>query len=161
MFLRILLLLTVIPALELYLLLQIGSLLGPTPTLLLILLTGVVGAHFAKREGWGVLMTLQQDLTRGLPPADRVMEGVLVLLGGLLLITPGVVTDLLGFVLLVRPTRRLLAPRLLKALSSRFQVESFGMPDPSEPFAQPRPQARRSERQVGGSPFSNPFDDLP
>ena len=97
MFTRLLILMTVVPALELYLLIEIGTLLGAAETVLLIVLTGVVGAALAKREGIGVLRQLQADTLRGIPPADRMVEGVMVLIGGILLMTPGVLTDLTGF----------------------------------------------------------------
>ncbi|MEQ1505088.1 MAG: FxsA family protein, partial [Myxococcota bacterium] len=116
------LLFTVVPALELYLLLQIGSWIGPTPTFLMLLVTGVAGAWLAKREGFALLGQLSAELQRGLPPGDRVVEGVLVLVGGLLLITPGVLTDVAGVLLIVRPTRRWLAPRLMRGLSGRFSA---------------------------------------
>lgn len=110
MILRLLLLFTVLPALEIFLLLQIGVLLGPTQTFLLIVVTGTIGAWLAKQEGIGVLREIQQELARGVPPGVRLMEGAMVLAGGLLLITPGVVTDLAGFALIMPFTRRALAP---------------------------------------------------
>ncbi|MBT3219652.1 MAG: FxsA family protein, partial [Proteobacteria bacterium] len=93
---RLLLLFTLVPAIELFILLQIGSLLGPNLAFVIILVTGLAGAWLAKREGWMVLQHLRQELQRGIPPANRLMEGVLVLAGGLLLITPGVLTDITG-----------------------------------------------------------------
>jgi UPF0716 protein FxsA len=152
---RLVLLFTVVPALELFLLLQLGSLFGPTATFLLILLTGVVGAWLAKREGLGLLRQLQEELSRGLPPGDRLMEGVLVVVGGLLLVTPGVFTDLVGFLLIAPPSRKAVAKRSLKALSERIHIQASGpggQPPGSSPAASPKP---------GGSPFSSPFDDLP
>ncbi len=170
---------TVVPALELFLLLQIGSLLGPTATFLLILLTGVVGAWLARREGVGVLMDLRRELDRGLPPGDRLMEGVMVLAGGLLLVTPGVVTDLVGFSLIFPVTRRLLAPRLVRWLTRNVDVQVFGdlgQAEPSAPSERARAREEREAPQVRyrqplrppesresppRNPFSNKFDDLP
>ena len=122
MFTRLLILMTVVPALELYLLIQIGALLGAAETVLLIVVTGVVGAALAKREGIGVLRQLQADTLRWIPPANRMVEGVMVLIGGILLMTPGVLTDLTGFVLIAGPTRRWLAPRLKQMVASRVQL---------------------------------------
>lgn len=158
---RLILLFTVVPAVELFVLLQLGSLLGPTPTFLIILLTGVAGAWLAKREGLGVLRSLQTELSRGLPPGDRLMEGALVVVGGLLLVTPGVFTDLTGFLLIAPWSRRWLAPRALKALTSRIDVQTFG-PDVGSggPASyQDRPGSPGEPRP--NTPFSNPFDDLP
>lgn len=109
---RLLLLFTVVPAVELYLLLRIGQWLGAGTTALLILATGSLGAFLAKREGLGVLRRLQAEAMTGLPPGDRIVEGVLVLVGGVLLITPGVLTDLAGFLLIAPWSRRWLAPRV-------------------------------------------------
>lgn len=162
MFLRLILLFTIVPAVELFLLLQLGAWLGPTTTFLVILLTGLLGATLAKREGLGVLRELQAELAKGLPPGSRVMEGVLVVVGGLLLITPGVFTDLTGFLLIFPWSRRWLAPRVLKYLASRFEVRTLG---PTGPFEDPEPEVRRRDptpvpRRQGDHPFANPFDDL-
>ena len=185
---RLLLLFTVVPALELLLLLQLGSLMGPTATFLLILLTGVAGAWLAKREGFSVLMDLRRELEKGLPPGDRMMEGVMVLVGGLLLVTPGILTDLFGFSLIVPATRKFLAPRLLGWLGSQVDVQvmaDFGPMGGHEGAGDHRePEVRRRDplrppRSVPGSasrsasrtaptsgaqeanPFANKFDDLP
>lgn len=146
---RLLLLFTVVPAVELFLLLQLGAWLGPTSTFLLILLTGVAGAWLAKREGLGVLRELREELATGLPPGSRLMEGALVVVGGLLLVTPGVFTDLTGFLLIAPPSRRWLAPRALRWLSARVQLTSIPPPD------------QASAPGEGRTPFSTPFDDLP
>ncbi len=146
MLLRLILLFTVVPAVELFLLLQLGAWLGPTTTFLLILLTGLLGAFLAKREGLGVLRDLQGELNSGLPPGDRLMEGVLVVVGGLLLITPGVFTDLTGFLLIAPPTRRYIAPRALKAITSRLDIQAIS--------PGPQPSAGRPDRRATprGSP---------
>lgn len=162
----LILLFTVLPALELYLLLQIGSWLGPTQTFLFVLLTGVVGAWLAKREGFAVLRKLTEEVRTGLPPGSRMMEGALVVIGGLLLVTPGVITDLTGMFLIFPPTRRWLAPRALRWLSARFGLVELGPGRPSEasPEAEDgvryrgvEPAFRPTERKA--TPFSSPFDD--
>jgi UPF0716 protein FxsA len=162
---RLLLLFTVVPAAELFLLLQIGSAIGPTPTFLLLLLTGVVGAWLAKREGLAVLARLGEELQRGLPPGERVMEGALVVVGGLLLVTPGVLTDLAGVLLIFPPTRRWLAPRALRWLMGRFDVGALQeeVPDADEGVRVRRPGAEPAFRrpEVRPTPFGTPFDDLP
>lgn len=131
---------TVVPTVELYVLLQLGQWMGPLATVLLILSTGTLGAWVARREGASVLQQLRRDLDRGLPPASRLVEGALVLAGGLLLVTPGVFTDLAGFSFLLPPTRRLLAPLLLRWFKGRFTgavtdggfSASFGSGEPPE-----------------------------
>ena len=102
----LLLAMVVIPAVELFLLLQLGAWMGPWQTFALVVVTGTVGAWLAKREGLGVLTSLRDELAQGLPPGSRLAEGALVLVGGILLITPGVLTDLTGFLFIAPPTRR-------------------------------------------------------
>ncbi len=160
--LRLLLLFTVVPLVELFLLLQLGGLMGPSATFLLVLVTGLLGAWLAKREGLGLLSSLAEELQQGLPPGVRLMEGAMVVMGGLLLVTPGVLTDLTGFTLIVPFTRRRLAPVLLRSLAGRFgiAIDSPATP-PVEGEARPYdPQRRRAEPRHGPpTPFSNPFDD--
>ena len=127
MMLRLFLLFTLVPALELYLLIQLGQYMGALQTVLLIFVTGALGSFLAKREGLSVLRQIQQDAQRGIPPADQLVEGLLVLVGGVLLITPGVLTDLAGFALIAPWTRRALAPAIRQAVMKRFVVQSsFG-----------------------------------
>lgn len=118
--LKLFLLFTVLPALELYLLIKIGSVIGGPETVLAVIGMGVLGAWLAKREGLGVLREIQQDLARGLPPADRIVEGLMVLTGSVLLVTPGVITDIFAIVLLVPPLRRALAPVVRRWVVNRF-----------------------------------------
>ncbi|TVQ93182.1 MAG: FxsA family protein [Deltaproteobacteria bacterium] len=111
---KLALLFTVVPTVELILLIFIGTQIGVLWTTAIVLVTGFTGAWLAKREGSGMLRKLRADLKRGLPPAARIAEGVMVLVGGLLLVTPGVMTDIVGFAMILPFTRRLLAPVLLR-----------------------------------------------
>jgi len=117
--LRLFILFTAIPAIELFVLVKIGTVIGPLATVAWVILAGVVGAWLAKREGFAVLAQLQTDLKNGIPPATRLVEGGLVIAGSVLLITPGVFTDLAGILLLFPPSRRWLAPRVLTYLVTR------------------------------------------
>ena len=97
--LKLFLAFTLIPALELYLLILVGQWLGPLATVAVILTTGAVGAWLAKREGLSLLKQLEQEARQGFPSGDRIVEGLMVLVAGVLLVTPGVLTDLTGFIL--------------------------------------------------------------
>lgn len=142
---------TIIPLVELFLVLQVGSMMGPTSTFAMILITGVVGGWLAKREGLGVLNQLKEELGKGIPPGERLMEGVLVIVGGLLLITPGVLTDITGFLFIFPWTRRRIAPFALRWLLNKFDLKaSLG---PGRPVG----TAAAAERP-GATPFSTPFD---
>lgn len=156
---KLLVAMTVIPAVELYLLLQLGRWMGPAETVALIVLTGLLGATLAKREGLGVLRQLAADAKQGIPPADRLVEGLLVLLGGVLLITPGVLTDLTGVLLMIGPTRRWLAPRVKDLIAARIGLipgarvgapawgPGSGAPN-VEPHATAAPRGERFEHPV-------------
>ncbi|RME26379.1 MAG: FxsA family protein, partial [Deltaproteobacteria bacterium] len=124
MFGRLLLLFTVVPAVELYLLIRIGQWIGAAQTVAIIIITGSIGAFLAKREGLGVIRQLQQDTLQGIPPGDRIVEGLLVLVGGAFLITPGVLTDLTGFLLIMPPSRRFLAPRIKAWVTRRLLADA-------------------------------------
>lgn len=166
MFWKLLLAFTVIPAVELYLLVSIGQWIGPLATVLLIVLTGLLGAALAKQEGVAVLKQLREGLGNGLPPAAHVVEGVMVLAGGLLLLTPGLLTDIAGFSLILPLTRKRLAPPLTAWLLKRFNVQVAGVAaapaEAPEAFrTRPRPASKakakaKAEPQVEGTPFDHP-----
>ena len=119
----------VVPLAELYLLLVIGRALGLGPTVGLTLVTGLLGGILAKREGTRVLHAWRQSWHQLKPPQDGVVDGLLVLAGGAFLLTPGVLTDITGLALLLRPSRRWIASRLRRSLDRRIaqdQVQFTG-----------------------------------
>jgi len=103
---RLLLLFVVLPAVELALLIELGSRFGTLHTLGLIVLTGVVGAWLARRQGLFVVREIQAELAEGRMPADSLVDGVMILVAAALLVTPGVLTDAFGFLCLVPAFRR-------------------------------------------------------
>jgi UPF0716 protein FxsA len=105
MFLRLLLLFTVVPLVELFLLVKLGTVVGVGPTIALVIFTGVLGAWLARQQGLGVLRRLRAELAAGRLPAGALIDGLLILVAGAVLLTPGLLTDALGFVLLVPPSR--------------------------------------------------------
>ncbi|RME41235.1 MAG: FxsA family protein [Deltaproteobacteria bacterium] len=105
MFTRLLILFLAIPALEIYTLLEAGRILGVLPTICLILATGVAGAWLAKSQGLDLVVQIQKELAEGRVPTDKLLDGALILAGGLTLLTPGFWTDLLGFLCLAPGTR--------------------------------------------------------
>ena len=105
MFIRLLALFTFIPLVELYVLLKVGGLIGIGPTIALILLTGIAGAYLARTQGFDLLRRIQAEMAEGRLPASELLDGAMVLAGGVLLLTPGFCTDLLGFSLLAPFTR--------------------------------------------------------
>lgn len=111
----------VVPLVELFLLLQIDRLVGFWPTIALTIVTGFLGGSLAKREGLKVWRSWRTAMAELRPPEQGVVDGVLVLLGGALLITPGVLTDLTGFALLIPFTRRIVARRVRAAIDRRLE----------------------------------------
>lgn len=102
---KLLLLFILLPALELVLLIEIGKRIGTLETLALIVITGVLGAALARRAGLGVLRQAQAEAAAGRIPAVAIVDGVMILMAGAVLITPGVLTDLFGFLCLIPVTR--------------------------------------------------------
>ncbi|MDM8526861.1 FxsA family protein [Anaerolineales bacterium HSG24] len=103
---RLLLLFIIVPMLELVLLIELGQWVGTLPTLGLIMVTGVVGAFLAKRQGIAVLKRIQTDTQTGRLPAESIFDGVMILVAGAFLMTPGILTDSFGFLCLFPPTRQ-------------------------------------------------------
>lgn len=121
MFLPLLLLFTCVPALELYLLFKVGAQLGALNTILIIIVTGVLGASLAKSQGLELLMKIQNELNKGEIPAGQLLQGFLVMGGGLLLLTPGFVTDILGFSMVLPGTRTIIAMFLTKFFAGQIK----------------------------------------
>ena len=124
MFVRLLLLFTLVPLIELYVLLRIGNRLGVAPTILLVVVTGVVGAQLARREGVRTLRQIQAQLQRGVMPTEGLVDGALILAAGLLLVTPGVLTDAVGFGLLFPLTRAALRQYVRRRLEAAVPAAS-------------------------------------
>lgn len=95
-----------IPILEIYLIIKVGSLIGAIPTVLVIIGTAVLGAFLLRAQGISTLNRVQQTLQRGEIPAIEMMEGLVLLICGALLLTPGFFTDTLGFLALIPPIRQ-------------------------------------------------------
>ena len=118
---RLALLFVVVPLLELALLILMGQWVGTWPTISLVVFTGVTGAWLARTEGLRTMWRLRHDLAKGRVPGQAIMDGMAVLAGGALLLTPGILTDLVGFSLLVPRTRRVIQKRIMARLERRIQ----------------------------------------
>lgn len=112
---------TVLPALELYLIILVGEQLGAWETVLTLVLAGILGSWLGKRAGFQVIREIFAGLRQGIPPADKLVEAGLVLVGAVMLITPGYLSDVVGLLLFIGPIRRFLAPHI-KGLAWRWLV---------------------------------------
>ncbi len=134
---RLLLLFLITPVVELALLIRVGEWIGFWPTIALIIATGLAGSFLARREGFSVWRRFNQRFQQGGLPGEELVDGMIILMAGALLITPGVLTDVFGFIGLVpltrAPLRKLLIRRLkqrLKDGSVHVHVGGFGVSTP-------------------------------
>ena len=113
MFFKLFLLFTIIPLIEIWVLIQIGQRIGAFETIALIVLTGALGAFLARSQGFLVISKIQNELQQGRMPTESLTDGLIILVGAVLLITPGLITDIFGFLLLIPQTRTLLKQFIL------------------------------------------------
>ncbi len=109
----LLLLFITVPVIEIYFLIQVGTAIGALPTVGLIMMTAVLGAGLIRLQGMTTIQRVQASLARGEIPATDIIEGGILLLSGVFLLTPGFVTDAIGFVCLISPLRRKFALMLI------------------------------------------------
>jgi UPF0716 protein FxsA len=111
-------LLIVIPIAELYFIVQVGQSIGILPTLLLLIAMSVIGAQLLKREGMATWRRLQEAMRQGRVPTREATDGALILFGGALLLTPGFLTDIVGLIFVLPPTRAMVKGGFRKLLGA-------------------------------------------
>jgi UPF0716 protein FxsA len=104
----------VVPFVEIYLLLQVGGIIGALPTIFLVVFTAMLGAFLLKQQGLSTFQRFQASLAQGEIPAYEMIEGPIILLGGALLLTPGFVTDIFGLICLIPSLRRKIAQYIIE-----------------------------------------------
>ena len=104
----------IIPFAEIYLLLLVGGIIGAFPTIFLVVFTAALGAWLLRQQGFATFRQFQANLAQGVIPAYEMIEGPIILLGGLLLLTPGFITDILGFACLIPPLRKKIAQYVIE-----------------------------------------------
>ena len=122
MLLRLILLFTLIPFFELYLLLKIADKTSAQFTFALVVATGILGAILARRQGFQWRQKMAMQLQEGELPTDGILDGLMIFIAGALLLTPGVLTDLLGFGLLIVPLRAIFKARIRQKIAQSFQA---------------------------------------
>ncbi len=125
MFIKLLLLFTVVPVVELALLIQIGSYFGVFPTVFVVLATGISGAWLARSQGLLALRRLQRELSAARFPTEEIFDGFIILAGGLLLLTPGFLTDVIGLVALLPGSRYLIKLVIKREVHRRLNFRGF------------------------------------
>lgn len=142
MLLYLLLLFTLVPLIELWLLVQLSGVFGFWTTIGVVLATGFVGASLARQQGWQVMQRVQNEMRQGLLPAKALGDGVLILMAGLFLVTPGVLTDAVGLALLLPPVRAGVRKALQLWLAKHMRVETHlfqqSTAPPSDDFVEGR-----------------------
>lgn len=122
---RLFLLFLLVPALEIYLLLKVGSLMGAVPTVAMLVAISLAGAWLVRHQGFMILRRIQTELAHGRLPAAELLDGALILIGGVLLLTPGFFTDFLGIFFLFPPSRILIKRLMGRWLQHRLSRGSF------------------------------------
>lgn len=144
MLFRLFLLFTLVPLVELALLIRVGNVIGVFWTIVLVVTTGLLGASLARWQGWQTWRKFDAELRSGRFPAAEIIDGLLILIAGALLVTPGILTDAVGFLLLVPFVRARIRGRFTRRWQSSVQMRSFTF---------------RDEKTVEGE-FSEPQDRI-
>jgi UPF0716 protein FxsA len=114
-----------VPVAELGVLLFSGQTIGVWPTLILLIVTGLLGSYLAKKQGINTIRKVQEQIQFGRVPGNEILDGLCVLFGGILLLSPGFLTDILGLILLLPFTRTLIKPFILKLIRKWIDKNTF------------------------------------
>ncbi|MFO4659559.1 FxsA family protein [Vibrio cholerae] len=134
MFPILLFLFIAVPVIEIALFIQVGGVLGVWPTIALVLLTAIAGASLVRSQGLQTLLTVQQRLAQGQLPAQQILEGVMLAVAGVLLLTPGFFTDILGMLVLLPAPRAYFAKQLMsRVVVGNIHASGAGFEQPN-PF---------------------------
>jgi UPF0716 protein FxsA len=105
MLLKLFLAFTLIPIIELYLLIEVGTIIGALNTVILVIATGFAGAWLARLQGMQTMIRVRSSLQQGIMPTEELMDALLIFMAGIVLLTPGFITDVAGLLLLIPETR--------------------------------------------------------
>lgn len=120
----------VVPLIEIYILIEVGSIIGVLPTIALVVITAVIGSAMLRHQGFATLRKAQQSMDRGAMPAEALVDGVFIVIGGALLLTPGFFTDAVGFLCLLPAGRKWFVAQATKRVElARAQAEASGGPE--------------------------------
>lgn len=134
MVLRLFLLFTLIPVLELWILIKLGSVMGGFAALALVIGTGIAGASLAKIQGLHTLNKIRECMAQGITPADELIDAVMILVAGIVLVTPGLLTDIAGILLLIPTTREALKLKVKEGINNRMANGTIHIRRPGDDF---------------------------
>lgn len=152
------LLFAVMPIIEIALLIQVGGIIGGWNTVALVVITAFVGAYLVRREGFQTLQSAQSKMQRNELPGKEMVEGLMLVIAGVLLVTPGFITDILGFLFVIPGSRHMLAAQMSKHMKMRVVTQGgFGQAGGfnqtgEDPF-------RRQNESDDGNVFEGEYDD--
>jgi UPF0716 protein FxsA len=125
MLMRLFLIFTIVPIIEIWLLIKVGRVIGTLPTIAILLAISMTGAWLARSQGFRIIVAIRDELAAGRLPAAHILDGALILTGGILLLTPGFFTDFIGLFFLIPASRQLLKKRLRTWLEHRLRQGNF------------------------------------
>ncbi len=129
----LLLLFVALPLAEIYVLVQVGSAIGGIATVALVVFSAVLGSLLVRHQGFRTLQEIRRSLDRGEAPAIPMLEGGVLVIGGILLLIPGFITDLIGALLLIAPLRRAMIVRFVSRIATPARPPGGGPPDAPAP----------------------------
>lgn len=148
------LLFIIIPLLELYLIIKVGSYIGALWTVIIVVMTAIIGVNLLRMQGLSTLRRAQQNMEQGVMPAMEMLEGLALAVGGALLITPGFLTDTLGLICLIPATRR----GIIRTFMARASVQTFGSrSSPGQPPFTNQPSGRSHNESGNGRTIEGEF----
>ncbi|MFQ5900349.1 MAG: FxsA family protein [Thermodesulfobacteriota bacterium] len=122
MFLKLFLLFITVPILELAILIKIGTIIGTMNTIFLVIITALIGAYMVKREGLEVCYRFQENIGMEILPAEEIFDGAMILIAGAMLLTPGIITDTIGFLLVFPVSREVIKTNIKKCIEKKLQI---------------------------------------
>ncbi len=148
MLFKLMFILVVVPLVELALLFKVADLIGGWETFWLVVFTGIVGSILARHEGGRTWLRIQHQLQAGRLPTIDIVGAGLIFAAGLLLLTPGIITDMAGFAMLAPPLRRRLAAVVLRSLKKRFHISTGGAKSGNESYGVHRSRSDHRDDQA-------------
>ena len=125
MLFKLFLFFTIIPIIELAILIKAGSVIGTLNTIIIVVITGLTGAYMVKLEGIGVMYRIRANLSQGIFPADDLIDGLMIFVAGAFLLTPGFITDTAGFIMVFPFSRNIVKSIVKRNLKERLSINDF------------------------------------